>query len=67
MFVKIKKIMLTRVLNYDFSMKKVLHMILLCFYCDEQWHWKCNCPKYLVELIEKKRQNGLIYLFKKLY
>ena len=21
-------------------------------------HWKCNCPKYLAKLAEKKRQNG---------
>ena len=21
-------------------------------------HWKCNCPKYLAKLAEKKRQYG---------
>ena len=28
-----------------------------CFHCNVDGYWKCNYPKYLAELAEKKRQN----------
>ena len=28
-----------------------------CFHCDQQGHWKRNCPLYLAELKKKKEGN----------
>ena len=38
--------------------KRLIKNIGKCFQCNMEAHWKHNCPKYLAELAEKKRQNG---------
>ena len=34
-----------------------------CFHCEQQGHWKRNCPKYLAELKEKKNIGKYDLLF----
>ena len=38
--------------------KRLSKNIGKCFHYNVDGHWKRNCPKYLAELDEKKRQNA---------